>query len=257
MEHLDAVDHADFMDFYETFYVPENATLSIAGDLDVSETRALIETYFSDIPRGGRDIPRPSVVEPARTAEVRDTIYGKDRLPLVVQAYPIPAQGIADYYAVDMLNQVLSGGESARLNQRVVENDQLALFCGAFSFGLEDPGLTLGFAMCNMGVDPSEVEAAMNDEVERMKREPISERELQKLKNQIEYGFVTGNQSMAGIAESLANYHTYFGDANLINTEIERYLAITPEDIQAAAQNYYVPEQRVTLYFLHDPNSQP
>ena len=72
--------------------------------------------------------------------EVRDTIYGKDRLPLVVQAYPIPAQGTPDYYAVDMLNQVLSGGESARLNQRVVENDQLALFCGAFSFGLEDPG---------------------------------------------------------------------------------------------------------------------
>ena len=152
-----------------------------------------------------------------------------------------------------MLNQVLSGGESARLNQRVVENDQLALFCGAFSFGLEDPGLTLGFAMCNMGVDPSEVEAAMNDEVERMKREPISERELQKLKNQIEYGFVTGNQSMAGIAESLANYHTYFGDANLINTEIERYLAITPEDIQRW-QKYYVPEQRVTLYFLYQDN---
>ena len=72
----------------------------------------------------------------------------------MVQAY-IPAQGMPDYYAVDMLNQVLSGGESARLNQRVVENDQLALFCGAFSFGLEDPGLTLGFAMCNMGVDPS------------------------------------------------------------------------------------------------------
>ncbi|MED5318254.1 MAG: insulinase family protein, partial [Bacteroidota bacterium] len=153
--------------------------------------------------------------------------------------------------------QVLSGGESARLNQRVVENDQLALFCGAFSFGLEDPGLTLGFAMCNMGVDPSQVEAAMNDEVERMKNELISNRELQKLKNQIEYGFVTDNQSMAGIAESLANYHTYFGDANLINTEIERYLAITPEDIRAAAQKYYVPEQRVTLYFLHDPNSQP
>ncbi len=257
MEHLDAADHADFMEFYETFYVPENATLSIAGDLDVDETRDLIEKYFQDIPRGGRDIPRPTTIEPARTAEVRDTIYGKDRLPLVVQAYPIPAQGTTDYYAVDMLNQVLSGGESARLNQRVVENDQLALFCGAFSFGLEDPGLTLGFAMCNMGVDPSQVEAAMNDEVERMKRELISDRELQKLKNQIEYGFVTGNQSMAGIAESLANYHTYFGDANLINTEIERYLAITPEDIRAAAQKYYVPEQRVTLYFLHDSNSQP
>ena len=80
---------------------------------------------------------------------------------------------------------------------------------------------------------------------------------MQKLKNQIETSFFTGNQRMAGIAESLANYHTYFGDANLINTEIERYLAVTPEDIQAAAQKYYVPEQRVTLYFLQDPNLQP
>ena len=97
----------------------------------------------------------------------------------------------------------------------------------------------------------------MNEEVAKMQREPIGERELQKLKNQIETSFFTGNQRMAGIAESLANYHTYFGDANLINTEIERYLAVTPEDIQAAAQKYYVPEQRVTLYFLQDPNLQP
>jgi len=81
MEHLDAADHADFMAFYETFYVPENATLSIAGDLDVAQTRALVEKYFKDIPRGGREIPRPAVTEPVRTEEVRDTIYGKDRLP--------------------------------------------------------------------------------------------------------------------------------------------------------------------------------
>ena len=257
MEHLDAADYDDFMEFYETFYVPENATLSIAGDLDVATTKALVEKYFNDIPRGTREIPRPTVIEPTRTVEVRDTVYGKDRLPMVVQAYPIPAQGTPDYYAVDMLNQVLSDGESSRLNQRVVENDQLALYCGAFSFGLEDPGLTLAFAMCNMGVDPSQVEEAMNEEVAKMQREPIGERELQKLKNQIETSFFTGNQRMAGIAESLANYHTYFGDANLINTEIERYLAVTPEDIQAAAQKYYVPEQRVTLYFLQDPNLQP
>jgi len=254
MAHLDAATHADFMDFYETFYVPENATLSIAGDLNVDEAKELVEAYFADIPRGGRDIPRPDIVEPLRTAEVRDTVWGKDRLPMVLQAYPIPAQGTPDYYAVDLLNQVLSGGESSRLNKRVVEQDQLALYCGAFSFGLEDPGLTLAFAMCNMGVDPSQVEGAMNEEVERMKAEPIGDRELQKLKNQIEFDAATGNQSMAGIAESLANYHTYFGDANLINTEVERYLAVTPEDIQRVAQKYYVPEQRVTLYFLYQDN---
>lgn len=252
MEHLDAANHEDFMNFYEVFYVPNNATLSIAGDLDIEETKELIKAYFSDIPVGTQEIPRPTVVEKKRTEERRSVVYGKDRLPLVVQAYPIPAQGTPDYYAVDMLNQVLSGGASSRLNKRVVDEKQLALYCGAFSFGLEDPGLTLAFAMVNMGNTPEEVEAAMNEEVELMKNELISERELQKLKNSIESDFVTSNSSMAGIAESLANYHTYFGDANLINTEIERYLAITAEDIKRAANEFYDEDSRVTIYFKHN-----
>jgi len=252
MEHLDAANHEDFMNFYEVFYVPNNATLSIAGDLDIEETKELIDAYFSDIPKGTQEIPRPTVVEKRRTEERRSVVYGKDRLPLVVQAYPIPAQGTPDYYAVDMLNQVLSGGASSRLNKRVVDEKQLALYCGAFSFGLEDPGLTLAFAMVNMGNTPEEVEAAMNEEVELMKNELISDRELQKLKNSIESDFVTSNSSMAGIAESLANYHTYFGDANLINTEIDRYLAITAEDIKRAANEYYDENSRVTIYFKHN-----
>lgn len=252
MEHLDAADHADFMKFYETFYVPNNATLSIAGDLDIAQTKKLIATYFSNIPKGTIAIPRPTIVEEKRSEERRLVVYGKDRLPLVVQAYPIPAQGTPDYYAVDMLNQVLSGGESSRLNTRVVDEKQLALYCGAFSFGLEDPGLTLAFAMVNMGKTPEEVEAAINEEVELMKNELISDRELQKLKNSIESDFVTANSSMAGIAESLANYHTYFGDANLINTEIDRYLSITPEDIKRAANEYYNQDSRVTIYFKHN-----
>ncbi|MBM72287.1 MAG: peptidase M16 [Crocinitomicaceae bacterium] len=252
MEHLDAADHADFMKFYETFYVPNNATLSIAGDLDIAQTKKLIATYFNDIPKGTKAIPRPTIVEEKRSEERRSVVYGKDRLPLVVQAYPIPAQGTPDYYAVDMLNQVLSGGESSRLNTRVVDEKQLALYCGAFSFGLEDPGLTLAFAMVNMGNTPEEVEAAINEEVELMKNELISDRELQKLKNSIESDFVTANSSMAGIAESLANYHTYFGDANLINTEIDRYLSITPEDIKRAANEYYNKDSRVTIYFKHN-----
>lgn len=252
MEHLDAADHADFMDFYETFYVPNNATLSIAGDLDIEDAKKLINKYFSDVPVGTNQIPRPTDVEPTRTEERRQIIYGKDRLPLVVQAYPIPAQGTEDYYAVDMLNQVLSGGASSRLNKRVVDEKQLAMYCGAFSFGLEDPGITLAYAMVNMGNEPADVEAAINEEVDLLKNELISDRELQKLKNQIEASFVTSNSSMAGIAESLANYHTYFGDANLINTEIDRYLNVTAEDIQEAANKYYNASSRATIYFLHE-----
>jgi predicted Zn-dependent peptidase len=252
MEHLDAATHADFMDFYNTFYVPNNATLSIAGDLNIDEAKSLVRKYFSSIPKGTKAIPRPTVTEPTRTEERRSIVYGKDRLPVVIQAYPIPAQGTHDYYAVDMLNQVLSTGSSSRLNKAVVDEKQLALYCGAFSFGLEDPGVTFAFAMVNMGVEPSEVEDAMNEEIEKMKTDLISDRELQKLKNQIESQFVSSNSTMAGIAEELANYHTYFGDANLINTEIDRYLAITPEDIKRAANTYYNANSRATIYFLFE-----
>ncbi|MDG1158980.1 MAG: pitrilysin family protein [Flavobacteriales bacterium] len=252
MEHLNAAQEADFIDFYKTFYVPNNAVLSIAGDINIEETKKLIKKYFSGIPRGTQEIPRPDIIEPAKTAEVRDTILGKDQLPMIVQAYNIPAQGTEEYYAVDMLNQVLSGGESSRLNRAVVDEKELALFAGAFSFGLEDPGVTLAFSLANMGVAPEEVEAAMNEEVERLKTELISDEELQKLKNQIESNFVTANASMAGIAESLANYHMYFGEANLINTEINRYLAVTKEEIMDAAKKYYTENNRVVLYFMYD-----
>ena len=255
MDDLNAAQEKDFMDFYKTFYVPNNAVLSIAGDFDPKQAKKWIKAYFEGIPRGKNEIPRPDIVEPQRTQEFRDTVWGKDALPMIVQAYPIPAQGTEDFYAVEMLNQVLSGGESSRLNRRVVEEDRLALFCGAFSFGLEDPGVTLAYAMANMGVEPDAVEAAMNEEVNRMKKELISDRELEKLKNQIESQFIQSNASMAGIAESLANYHMYFGDANLINTEIDRYLAVTKEDIQRAAQSYYNDNNRVTLYFLQDPEA--
>ena len=251
MEHLDQAADSDFMAFYKEFYVPNNAVLSIAGDINIKETKKMIEKYFGDIPRGA-DIVRPSIVEPQQTAEKRDTIWGNDQLPLVVQAYHIPAQGTEEYYAVDMLNQILSSGNSSRLNTSLVEEQQLCLFSSAFSFGMEDPGLTLSFALANMGVDPLEVEQAIDVEIEKLKSDLISDREMQKLQNQIENSFVSSNSTMAGIAESLANYHIYFGDANLINTEVNRYLAVTKEDIRNAAKKYYTKENRTVLYFLNE-----
>ena len=253
MDDLNAAQEKDFIDFYKTFYVPNNAVLSIAGDINPAETKKLIEKYFSGIPKGQINVPRPNIVEPTHSGEVRDTVWVKDQLPVVVQAYHIPAQGTPEYYAVDMLNQLLSQGESSRLNRSIVDEKELALFCGAFSFGLEDPGLTLGFSMCNMGVDPSQVEQAMDAEFDRAKTELISDQELQKLKNQVENDFVSRNSTVAGIAESLANYHMYFGDTNLINTEISRYQAVTKEEIMNAAKKYYDKSNRVVLYFLHNP----
>jgi predicted Zn-dependent peptidase len=253
MEDLNAAKDEDFVNFYKTFYVPNNAVLSLAGDMNVEETKKLIAKYFGDIPKGTNAIPRPTVKEDINTGEVRDTIYGKDELAMIVQAYHIPAQGTPEFYAVDMLNTLLSNGESSRLNKSMVDEQQLSLYCGAFTFNLEDPGLTLAFGLTNMGVDPKTLEDGMNKEFDKVKEELISEKEFEKLRNQIETAFVSGYSTVAGIAESLANYHTYFGNANLIKTEIDRYMKVTREDLMAAARKYYIPENRVVLYFLNDP----
>jgi predicted Zn-dependent peptidase len=253
MEDLNAAQEQDFVNFYKTFYVPNNAVLSIAGDIDVAATKKLIAKYFATIPRGAVDVPRPTQVEPLNKGEVRDTVWGKDQLPMVVQAYHIPAQGTPEYYAIDMLNQLLSQGESSRLNKSLVDEKQVALFSGAFTYNTEHPGLTLAYSLANMGVDAVKVEEAMNAEFERVKVEPITDKEFQKLRNQIENDFVSRNSSVAGIAESLANYHMYFGDANLINTEIEKYYSVTKEDLVNAAKKFYTKDNRVVLYFLNDP----
>jgi predicted Zn-dependent peptidase len=232
------------------FYVPNNAVLSIAGDIDIEQTRKLVEKYFSTIPRGTQEIYRPGVIEPPLGGEVRDTIFDNIQLPAVIQTYRIPAQGTPDFYAVDMLSTLLSGGESSRLSKSLVDEQQKAVFVGNFPLPMEDPGASLVFAVCNMGNDPADVEKSLNAEIDRVKNELISEREFQKLRNQVENNFVSANSRVAGIAESLANYHMYFGDANLINTEIDRYLAVTREDIMEAARKYYREDNRVVLYYL-------
>ncbi len=250
MEHLNAAQEEDYVNFYKTYYVPENAVLSIAGDLDIDEAKKLIDKYFSTIPRGKTAIKRPSIVEPEMTAEVRDTIYDNIQLPAVVQTYRIPAQGTPDFYAVDLLTKLLAQGESSRLNKALVDEQQKALFVGNFPFALEDPGVALAFGIANMGVNPSDLEAAMDAEIAKVRDELISEKEFQKLKNQTENDFISTNARVAGIAESLANYHMYYGDANLINTEIDRFLAVTREDIQRVAKKYFTPTNRVVLYYL-------
>lgn len=250
MDHLNSAKRDEFYDFYKTFYVPENAILSIAGDIDVKQTKAWIEKYFGSIPRGGRPIPRPTVKEPAQTAEVRDTVYDNIQLPAVIHSFKIPARGTAEFYAVDMLTKLLSQGQSSRFQKNIVDEQQKALFVGAFPFALEDHGVALMFGIVNMGVGPDQLEAAMSSEYERTKTELISEQEFQKLLNQVENDFVSSNATVEGIAESLSDYWMWQGDPNLINTEIERYRKVTREDIRAAAQKFLTTNNRVSLHYL-------
>lgn len=240
----------EFMEFHSIFYVPNNATLSIAGDIDVESTKKLVQKYFGDIPRGTKEIYRPDIVEPVKTAEVRDTIYDNIQLPAVVQAYHIPAKGTPDYYALSMLTTLLSDGESSRMTKSIVDKQQKAMFVAAFPFALEDPGLFLVFGIVNSGVAPDDFENAINEEIAKTQQEELSDREFEKLRNKVENDFISRNSTMAGIAESLSDYHMYFGDANLINTEIDRYLAVTKADIKRVANQYLTKENRVVLYYL-------
>lgn len=250
MDHLDAATENDYVSFYNHFYVPNNAVLSIAGDISIEETKELIEKYFATIPKGTEDIYRPNIVEPNLTAEVRDTVYDDIQLPAVIQTYRIPAQGTPDFYALSMLSSVLSQGESSRLNKAVVDEKQLAVFTGNFPVGLEDPGVSIVFGIANMGVSPEVLESAIDEEVDSLREELISEFEFEKLRNQTENDFISSNSTMVGIAESLANYHLYYGDANLINTEIDRYMRVTREDIRRVAKEYLQPNNRIVLYYL-------
>jgi predicted Zn-dependent peptidase len=250
MEHLDAATLEEFIDFYHKFYVPENAILSIAGDINIPSTKKMIESYFGPIPNGKEKITPISIVEPALGGEIRDTVYDNIQLPGVMMAYRIPAQGTEDFYAIEMMSKILSDGESSRLNKKCVEQTESAMYVGSFPFASEDPGLSFVFGIANSDVNPGALEQEINGEFDRMKSELISDKEFNKIRNMMENDFIYNFSSMIGIAENLANYKMYLGDADLINTELTRYLKVTKEDILRVAKKYFTDDNRVVLYYL-------
>ncbi len=245
----------EFIEFYKTYYVPDNAVLSIAGDINIDSTRQLVETYFGPIARGTRSINRPEVnVEPLADSEKFAEVPDHIQLPAVIEAYRMPREGSPDYYSARVLSVILSGGPSSRLNTVLVDQTQLAAFAATQPGFNESAGLLINIAVANVGIQPDTLQKAIDAQVDRLKHTLVPEHEFQKAMNQIETGFVTGNSTMLGIAESLSNYEVYFGDANLINTELERYRKVTPQDIMDIANKYLVPDNRVVLYYVPRKN---
>lgn len=249
-QYIDEAKLTEFMDFYKTFYVPNNAVLVIGGDINEAQAKQLIEKYFGTIPKGTKAIPRPTEVEPAQTAEKRVTFYDNVQLPAVVLAYHGAAIGTSDFYALQLLNQLLSQGKSSRLQKEIVDKQQKALAVGAFALPNEDPGGVMMFAIANMGVKPEELESLMDAEINKVLTTPLTDAEYQKLMNQAENDFVAQNGRVAGIVENLATYYTYFRNANLINTELDQYRKITKEDLMRVAKKYFTKENRLVLYYL-------
>jgi len=240
----------EFKKFYESFYVPNNAVLVLAGDISFAEAKKMTEKYFTDIPAKKGDIFRPTVIEEIKHKEVRDTVYDNIQLPAVFEAYHIPAMGSNDYYAVEMLSQLLATGQSSRLYKSLVDEQQLAVQVGAFPLPFEDPGLAIIYAFPNVGLDLAKLEAAMQKEIEKAQNEIIPEKEFQKLKNQVENQIVTENSTIASRANTLAEDYTYYKDANRINTDLSKYMAVTTEDLKRVANDYFRKDNRVVLYYL-------
>jgi len=253
MEDLDAAQEIDYKTFYKDFYRPDNAILSIAGDINIDQTKTLIDIYFKDIPRGKGEIQRKFPQEPAITQLRRDTVYDNVQLPAVIIANHIPAQGTPDFYAVKMLGMILSQGESSRMQKVLVDEQQKAVFAGSFPLGLEDPGANISFGIANLGVEVADLEKSMDAVITELQTNLILETEFQKLQNQVENDFISANNNMAGIAQSLAQYEMYYGDATLINTEIERYRKVTRDEIRAVANKYFNKNSRVVLHWLPQP----
>jgi len=249
-DQIRAAKDEEFKKFYQSFYVPNNAVLVLAGDINFAEAKKLTEKYFTDIPAKKGEIYRPTIIEDIKHKEVRDTVYDNIQLPAIFEAYHIPARGSNDYYAVEMLSQLLATGQSSRLYKSLVDEQQLAVEVAAIPLPFEDPGLAIILALPNMGLDCAKLEAAMQIEIEKTQNELIPEEEFQKLKNQVENQIVTENSTIASRANILAEDYTYYKDANRINTDLSKYMAVTPEDLKRVANDYFRKDNRVVLYYL-------
>lgn len=254
-EHIRAAKDKEFKEFYDSFYVPNNAVLVLAGDVKFKKAKKLVEKYFGDIPPSKKEIYRPAVVEDIKTVEIRDTVYDNIQLPAIISAYHVPAMGTDDYYAVEMLSQLLATGQSSRLYKSLVDDQQLAIEVAAIPLPFEDPGLTITFALPNMGLDITTLEDAMDKEIKKVQDKLIPEREFQKLKNQVENHVITQNSTIASRAETLATNYTYFKETNRINTDLNKYLSVAREDLKRVANKYFRKDNRVVLHYLPKTNN--
>lgn len=253
LDDLNAASIEEFQQFYKDFYVPNNATLTIAGDIDYSQTEEWVKKYFSEIPKGTNTIYRPDIEEPRKTEEIRDIIYDNIQIPAVIQAYNLPPKTAKDSYAMSMLSTYLTGGNSSLMTKELVDKQQKALALAAIPLDLEDGGIFIMYGITNMGVEPKDLETEIDKLIMQVQEEGISDRDFEKLQNIMENNIVSGNSSMAGVAENLAEAHVIYGNTNYINKVMDAYSQVTKADLQRVANEYLTLDGRVVLYYLPKP----
>lgn len=250
MDHLDAATLEEFQAFNKKFYVPNNAVLVIAGDIDISQTKEWVDKYFSPIPKG-TEITRQQFEEKPITQTLHATYEDPNiQLPMVVAAYRTPSMKTKEARVLDMISTILSDGKSSRMYKKIVDEKKMALQMGAFNYSQEDYGLYIVYGIPMQGFTADQLIKEADAEIVKLQTELISEKEFQKLQNIYESNYVNSNASVEGIAENLATYYMLYGDVNLINSEIDIYRSITREDIRDVAKKYLNPNQRLILDYV-------
>ena len=250
MAHLDDATLEEFLAFNKKFYVPNNATLVVAGDIDVPSTKKLIEDYFGPIPRGKdieRNFPKEDPITEAIEAKGYDTNI---QIPAIMAAYRTPSMKTRDSRVLDMISSYFSSGKSSILYKKLVDTKKMALQVGAINLSQEDYGTYILFGLPQGETKLADIISEIDEEVLKMQTTLISEKAYQKLQNQFENNYVDSNSSVEGIANSLARYNVLYGDTNLINTEIDIYRSVTREEIRDVAKKYLNSNQRLILEYL-------
>jgi zinc protease len=251
MADLDAARLDEFKAFFKKYYVPNNAVLSIAGDIDIDKTKKWVAAYFNDIPRGG-DIVKKQYTEAPITREITDTAYDANiQIPGIMAAYRTPGLTSTDAKALEMITAYLSNGASSKLYKKMVDDKKNSLQVGAFNFSLEDYGAYITYALPNNGASLNDLLKDIDEEVAKIQQDLISEQDYQKLQNQFENNYVSANTRMLGVAENLAEGYSFYNkNTNNINEQLDEYRKVTREQIRDTAHKYLNKNQRVVLYYL-------
>ncbi|HET6281598.1 MAG TPA: pitrilysin family protein [Polyangia bacterium] len=254
IEDLRRIQPQDCQRFYDTYYVPNNATLIVVGDVQEQEVRKLAETHFGAIKRGAEPSP-VTAQEPRQTAMRDETMVIEVQIPITVGGYHIPAARDEDMPALEVLATVLSAGDSSRLHQRLVRKDRLAIAAGGITETMEHPGLFIVYAAYLPDRDQKKVRQDLLEELKRVRDQPVAAAELDKAKNQLAAGYIFGLQTVDGIAQQLGQFQYVYGDWREFLRGAQRYLAVTAQDVQRVAGKYLV-DTNLTLVTLQ-PQPQP
>ncbi|MHC5308710.1 M16 family metallopeptidase [Myroides sp. LJL116] len=250
MEHLDAATLEEFLAFNKKFYIPNNAVLVVAGDFDEKQAKKWIQQYFGSIQKA-EPIQRASFVETPITQQINAVFEDPNvQLPMVLQAYRTPSMKDRDARVLDMISVLLSQGKSSRLYKKVIDQKKMALEIASFDISQEDYGMYFIYAIPMQGYTSEQIVNEIDQEIDFLQTNLISDKDFQKLQNVIENRYVNENASLEGLAENLASYYLLYGDVNLINSNIDIYRSITKEEIREVAKKYLNKNQRLILDYV-------